>query len=1199
MSEWLKILVSDFSVTGIIVKIPIVAVVGFLTKKVADLLISKWWDIFKIRRFRAKGKFLVDFREFYGDELKRHEQPYVQRMELSGAGTTEARGVVQKIVDWATGPTHFLILSGEGAIGKSRCCIEAAKIREMKWINVKAYKNTPDKLLVGLEDLVHAEQVCVYEDYQEYRDAFGKVVDLIIRRKGKLLVISREELGPKGEIENREKPELIQLRKMAEETLKAIAQEKASQSKIELDDLTLQTIIRISEGIPGIVVLAMDQYAKEGTLQGIENYDQLLGSIYRNLEDRFGRGFEKLIGSMALVRGLDGRALGATYRKIKDAMYAGQIVSDQDGNYRIQPDILNDYIAKEVFFEPHLSPNFEPTIKDFLSTRSREILTTLVNCNHRESTRRGVAIFLAKARALDAKTVVTLGISAYEAFQDLELVQSNLGEFWQRVWELADPDDYHRTATVLAQLAKWSDAKKCWNKALELCQAEDNQWGVGTIYTSLGSMSLGRNHWAKAIEYYEKALEVFRHIEGDLGIYYSAQSQSNIASVYAAQGEWEKAVEQLEQALETFQKLKGDYGLYGEAQVYYQKGNILHSVGEIARAIPFYEFSLEAFETLKNANGRASVCTALSLAYAEDDNWDASDRFFQKANNIMQHLGDLTSIAATSRQFGSLFLRKGDWESATDFYASARETSTQLGDTVGTAEALMGFASVYQKSGNLDEAGRCYEEVRKLFAVLDNPNLEAEVEVGLGSLYLLKADWDRASACYESAIVKYQQTKNRYAEAIARLNLGAAVQNKGDNNKRAIELYEAARETFEQLGNQIGMANAYLKIGAIYHNQNQWDKALAFYSQSLIVAEKIANLPLILDAMLSMATVYENRGETDRAIEIYERTLETHKTFKNPYGIAIAASKLASLHELKGEWAQAEQLYQESLAISERLQNPQSVAEARSNLASLYKRQGHWDLAIKIYNDALEEFERLGNAVGKVTAYRGLGWVFYSKGDSAQALHYLNESSVIADTLENKTEAAATYSNLGAVYESTSRYEKALQSYDKALAIYSAIPFPSGLATVYNNKGIVYRKLGEFDKAMEVYEKSLAISRDVGNRPLESSSLMNIGRLYTEQRDWNHALKYLKQSLNIDTDLQDGPGIAGSHREMGFMYLKKQEWDQAEHFLLDALRSFSKLGAVRDQKETMDYLRELIESLKENNEPARASRLEETLRAYE
>lgn len=1154
MLPWLKSFLSDLSITGIIEKIPLGAIAIWLVKKFGDY----GFDFGKQWIANWRGRFLVGFRDFYySQEIERHDHDYAQRFASNGTG--KPLESVEQIEAWVrSDPSPFLVLSGVGSIGKSRCCIEAAKHRNIKWISLRNYLSNADKLENGLTDVVRKGSVCVYEDYQEYGpETFKKVVGVIWRKKAKLLAVSTDESGPRKAITagQRGPVKYIQLGTLAEESIRQIAANRAAFKKIQLDDESLRNVVQISNGRPGIAILALDLYAEVGTLQGVHNTDELLASIYKRYEDQFGDNWNELkqqLAKLALIR--TGPFLEAEHVRKNGGVNLQGGTNGTFRNFSLASSIFNDYFAKRCYFENGLAPEFAVTLDEFLTTKAQQILTTIINCDNIEA----AAVLLTRAKKLDAKTVLDLGIQAFEGFKDIDLVQSNIGEFWDQVWKLSDPDDYHKTALLLVSLGKYDEAEKCWNRALVLCRERENFWGEGITYNNLGSMHLQRNDWDRAVQCQTRALESFRRTQPDFvewAPFGLAQTYNQLALIFKTKGNLEGAIQNLELSLDEFSKLKGDYGGLSRAEACLILGYVFHDVGDWNQAMDYYDAACKIFERLQVPSRLAACYSALSTAFADRRDWESADKFFQEAMRTLAGVGDLRGIAQIYSNFGSLYFRKSDWENSESFYREAQRLYKQLDDQKGIAEALTGLAWIHQGRGEWNQAIESLEAAGKIYTNLGNTNGTAQIQAGLASVYLGRADWDQALELYHQALQSFEKLGARNQAGLIRLNIGWVHGQKGDY-QRAGELYEQAKNIFEELGNQLGMSNAYIRLGTINQQLGKLDTALALYEQGRQIAERMSNVRDILNAEVAIASVYHNMGRWDEAIAVYASALKLYRELGDKFGVVHVQMNIGSVYGGKGEWDKAIQCYQEAFEISESLQNTHDKAAAQSGLAAMAQKRGDWDRAAQIYESALDVFTKLGDLPGKAARHDDLAFIFSRKGDWNRAIRHWEESKSLYGEIADPHGMASTWLMRGLIHNEMGEHLDAVRSYEQALKLYEQLEARSGMAAAYNNMGLAFQKLGKSEDAVRVLKLSMELSTSSGDRQLTSYSLTILGMVNSDLCEWELAERNYQQGLQMKRELNDTYGIAWSEGEIGMMYMRKAELEKAEELLLSSLRSF-------------------------------------------
>ena len=125
--------------------------------------------------------------------------------------------------------------------------------------------------------------------------------------------------------------------------------------------------------------------------------------------------------------------------------------------------------------------------------------------------------------------------------------------------------------------------------ALELAKSIKFEKGISDAYNNLGVYNRAKGNYPKALEYQEKALQLFDK-NNDLNN--QAISLKNIGNVYLVQGQYEEALKFYLQSLEILEKTGDEYGL---AAIYNNIGLAYKNQGDYNAALKQYEKSFEIF----------------------------------------------------------------------------------------------------------------------------------------------------------------------------------------------------------------------------------------------------------------------------------------------------------------------------------------------------------------------------------------------------------------------------------------------------------------------------------------------------------------------------------------------------------------------------------------------------------------------------
>ncbi|RYD87433.1 MAG: tetratricopeptide repeat protein, partial [Sphingobacteriales bacterium] len=208
-------------------------------------------------------------------------------------------------------------------------------------------------------------------------------------------------------------------------------------------------------------------------------------------------------------------------------------------------------------------------------------------------------------------------------------------------------------------LSKYTEALKSFTnaqivyeemlKTADKKDVNDIKDGLGRAYGSIGVVCSEQNNYAKALEYYFKALKIYEDIKEEEIV---AIASNNIGAVYEAQKEYSKALEYFTKA-QWIQKKTGDFESLGITVT--NIGKIYLFRNEFDKA--FKAFS-EAEKILKEHNkqrGLAELYNNIGDYYIKKDNYTEAEKNYSKALAIFNQTGEKLGASASLGSLGSLY----------------------------------------------------------------------------------------------------------------------------------------------------------------------------------------------------------------------------------------------------------------------------------------------------------------------------------------------------------------------------------------------------------------------------------------------------------------------------------------------------------------------------------------------------------------
>ncbi len=368
----------------------------------------------------------------------------------------------------------------------------------------------------------------------------------------------------------------------------------------------------------------------------------------------------------------------------------------------------------------------------------------------------------------------------------------------------------------------------------------------------------------------------------------------------------------------------------------------------------------------------------------------------------------------------------------------------------------------------------------------EQPELQAEMMMLIGEVYLQLGLYAEARPLFEKAHATRRAVLGEESSATAESlrKSGLALHQAGDFAAARRRL-EAARDAFERLGDNLGLAAASSDLG----------------------------------------NVLRATGDLAGSRALHERSVAL-KELHDPESASLAKSlnNLGLVLQRQGELEEAERVYRRALGLQERTSGADSivVAGALDNLASAVREAGRPAEALPIASRGLAILERiLGEHRRVATALNTLGGVAADGGDYALARSYYERAIAIYEKVlgPEHPETAFPIHNLGHCYLETGEPERALPLYERALAIRLESLGSEHIDVAGSLRALAGARaaMGELEAALELYARSLATYRKSvpPDHPRISETLLRHGRLLAEHGRCAAARPLLEEALAL------------------------------------------------------------------------------------
>lgn len=295
------------------------------------------------------------------------------------------------------------------------------------------------------------------------------------------------------------------------------------------------------------------------------------------------------------------------------------------------------------------------------------------------------------------------------------------------------------------------------------------------------------------------------------------------------------------------------------------------------------------------------------------------------------------------------------------------------------------LAGVSAQRDGSDAALSLPEQYQRLAAIVEE----------IAEAWVLTGRWGQAVRLLRFAVELADQAGDEgKSGARLRILLGHLLRRRG-NYEEASEILEEARRLSEEalddrtLGDALyHLADLYY-IEAFYMNKRDRGEPLEYHEQALALREKADDRRGIAHSLSRLGTMYEQTGQPDRALEFHNKAIAIASEIGYARGLFRPITHLGAFHYRKGEFEPALEYFWEAFELIQQAGEQESLVFALGNVGDTLCQLDakHVDVALQLCAHALAIAEDLDFKLGICRTHLMIGELEKKRGerDSARA----------------------------------------------------------------------------------------------------------------------------------------------------------------------------------------------------------------------
>lgn len=258
--------------------------------------------------------------------------------------------------------------------------------------------------------------------------------------------------------------------------------------------------------------------------------------------------------------------------------------------------------------------------------------------------------------------------------------------------------------SIFVKISNFAKAIEYYEKSLQLSKVTEDKVGVLLCYMNLGNAYGVLGDFNKTIEFNEKSLAISKAIEDTER---QSLSYTNLGIAYYSLGDFDQAIGFHEKSLELATSTRDRDR---ELSCYINLGNVYDDLGQYERAINYYEKALEIAIIIGNKGEEEACYVGLGNAYLGLSDFKRAMDNSDKALEIAKVIGDREGESRCYITLGNAYLGLGDFKSSVEYCEKALETSRTIGDREAEGISCVTLGGAYY---NLREFHKVIEYLLK------------------------------------------------------------------------------------------------------------------------------------------------------------------------------------------------------------------------------------------------------------------------------------------------------------------------------------------------------------------------------------------------------------------------------------------------------------------------------------------------------
>ena len=364
--------------------------------------------------------------------------------------------------------------------------------------------------------------------------------------------------------------------------------------------------------------------------------------------------------------------------------------------------------------------------------------------------------------------------------------------------------------------------------------------------------------------------------------------------------------------------------------------------------------------------------------------------------------------------------------------------------------------------------------------------------------------------------------------------------------------YRLAANLWHKAGHSGGEADALDKLGGLFRQSGEREKAVACYLQALPLYREVGNRPQEAAVLNGLGLTYSDLGQTGLGEGYCKKALALARESEDLKVTAAALTNVCKITLRRSAFTEAFASCEEALQLRTKMGSAKGEVEVLNLLGRLYRDLGQTEKALEIHGKALDIAFRERLAGERAVTWTHIGDVYLTLDRLELAIEYYKMALKAQRDFKDLQNEAITLTNLSLAYYYAKNSKESRDALQRAISLFERQRLVAQQAMAMANLGWMLDQLGQYPQAMNAHARALKLARETGNRTAESACLY--GMAWTERHRGNILAAQARAQQAIEIVEHQLSTIEQKELRSSFFALRQNFYDFMVEILLQRHR---------------------------------------------